>query len=144
MRASTLCTCVKLYFSLACSVPRSLALAQMLLSPAHGNICNAVTLVSEPQPTILTFVGYLLPILEIRNIMNTVMSRIIAGAYGRISRGSSHASIQVMLTFETCFYVNIFSLHCAVHIVTHLCVVCKYMIHACFYSNHASVSWNAS
>ena len=54
---------------------------------------------------------------------NTVMSRIKAGAYGRKSRGSNHASIQVMLLFKTCFYVNIISLHCAVHTATH--VLCK-------------------
>ena len=58
---------------------------------------------------------------------NTVMLCIKAGAYGRKSRDSNHASIQVILLFKTCFYVNTIRLHCAVHTATHVLahVLCR-------------------
>ena len=76
-------------------------------------------------------------------LVHTVMSRIQAGADGRISR------VQTMLLFKLCFYVKIFSLHCKVHIVMH--VMCTYastqIVRLChgalqkigFYLSHASI-----
>ena len=86
---------------------------------------------------------------------HTVMSRIKAGAYGRISRCSNHTSIQNMLL----------CLHCAVHAATHVrahvlcrerllfkpcfCVTARFkksasiqvmlLYRSCFYTGHASI-----
>ena len=76
------------------------------------------------------------------------MSRIKAGAYGRISRGSNHASIQAMLLRQH-LQSPLCSAHCHVYSVqvhdtcmllfkSCLCVVARFKKIG-FYSSHASI-----